>query len=107
MTYDEGLVERVRDVLAVRPDVREKKMFGGHGFLVDGALACSASSRGGLMVRVPEAEAAGLTAQPHVAPFEMRGRTMRGWLHVDAAGLDDEELRDWVDRGVGAALASR
>jgi hypothetical protein len=29
MAYDEGLAERVREVLADVPDVTEKKMFGG------------------------------------------------------------------------------
>ena len=29
MAFDEGLAERLRDVLADVPDVTEKKMFGG------------------------------------------------------------------------------
>jgi hypothetical protein len=31
----------------------------------------------------------------------MGGRTMRGWLHVDAAAVAaDEDLRRWVELGV-------
>ena len=35
MTYDEGLAERIRDLLAGEPGITEKKMFGGLAFLVD------------------------------------------------------------------------
>jgi hypothetical protein len=32
--------------------------------------------------------------------MEMRGRTMRGWLRVDAGDVTtDEELARWVERG--------
>lgn len=37
-------------------------------------------------------------------PMEMRGRSMDGWLRVDAEDVaDDGALREWVDRGVGYA----
>ena len=45
-----------------------------------------------------------LTAQPHVSRFEMRGRAMDGWLRIDPEGLEtDDDLRRWVDVGVGYA----
>jgi TfoX/Sxy family transcriptional regulator of competence genes len=34
MAYDEELAERVRDVLAARSDVSERKMFGGIAFMI-------------------------------------------------------------------------
>ena len=42
MAYDEGLVERLRLVLASRHDVVEKKMFGGLTFLWSAAACASA-----------------------------------------------------------------
>lgn len=36
MAYDEGLAERIREVLADFPNVTEKKMFGGLCLLVSG-----------------------------------------------------------------------
>ncbi|MFL6168686.1 MAG: TfoX/Sxy family protein [Ornithinibacter sp.] len=97
------LVDRVRDHL---PAAQEKTMFGGTGFMVDGALACSASERG-LLVRVgPDAQAA-LLEQDGVAPMVKGGRTSRGWVHVDPQVVaDDAALREWLDRGVAAARAS-
>lgn len=38
MSYDEDLADRVREVLATRTDVVEKKMFGGLCFMVGGAI---------------------------------------------------------------------
>ena len=34
MAYDEGLAQRVREALAEQPELVEKEMFGGVGFMV-------------------------------------------------------------------------
>ena len=39
MAYDEGLAERLRDALADRDDVAEKRMFGGIAFMVRGHMS--------------------------------------------------------------------
>ena len=52
MAYDERVAERVRELIAVRPDVVEKKMFGGLGWMLRGNMAVGAMGRGGLLVRV-------------------------------------------------------
>lgn len=104
MTYDVELADRIREVVAAEPGLTEKRMFGGLAFLLDGHLAVSASSRGGLLLRVDPAETQALLAPPHVDRFEMRGREMDGWLRVDAAAVGtDDELRDWVGHGVAYA----
>jgi TfoX/Sxy family transcriptional regulator of competence genes len=101
MAYDEHLAERVRTQLRHRDDLEERQMFGGLAFMVGGHMAVTASSRGGLMVRCDPAAAEEHLAAPGVVPFEMGGRTMRGWLHVDAAAVAaDEDLRRWVELGV-------
>ena len=51
MAYDEELAERVRKVLGRRRGVREKKMFGGLAFMVNGHMACGVQGDD-LMVRV-------------------------------------------------------
>ncbi len=101
MTYEEQLAERLREVVAGEPGVTEKKMFGGLAFLVDGHLALAASSRGGLMLRVDPERTEDLITEPHAEPFEMRGREMKGWLHVAAAGVEsDDALERWADLGL-------
>ena len=79
----------------------EKRMFGGLAFLINGNLAVSASSRGGLLLRVDPAETDALLEKPHTRPFEMRGRVMQGWLLVHTDGLRTKrQLERWVGRGI-------
>jgi TfoX N-terminal domain len=96
VAYDEELADRLRELLAGEPGVEEKRMFGGLAFLIGGHMAIAASGQGGLLARVDPAETDELLPQPHVAPFEMRGRPMDGWLRVDAA----DDPAPWVRRGV-------
>ena len=82
----------------------EKEMFGGLAFLINGNMAVSASSHGGLLLRVDPAETEALVREPHVQPFVMRGRSMDGWLRVDPAGVGGKrELQRWIERGVVCA----
>jgi len=102
MVYDETLADRIREAVHGEPGLTEKRMFGGLAFLVDGNLAVSASSKGGLMLRTDQAES--LVNEPSVRRVEMRGREMAGWLRIDAAALGtDDALRRWVSHGVATA----
>lgn len=102
MAYDIELADRLRELLTGEPGVVEKRMFGGLAFMVAGHLAVSASGRGGLLVRVDPAQTDALVAEPRASRFEMRGREMDGWLHIDVdADATDDELNRWVERGVG------
>jgi TfoX/Sxy family transcriptional regulator of competence genes len=98
MAYDEELAERIRR--RVR-GATEKKMFGGLAFLVGGNMAVAASGQGGLLVRVDPEEGAKLVETTNAEPMEMRGRQMAGWLRVVVTS--DDELAQWVDRGVAYA----
>ncbi len=102
--YDEDLANRVRELVADDPDLTEQRMFGGLAFLVGGNMSVAASGQGGLIVRVDPEDTDALVAKPHVQPFEMRGRPMRGWLRVDSEGLRTKrQLEPWVRRGVAYA----
>lgn len=104
MAYDEDLADRVRALLGDEPEVTEKRMFGGLAFLVAGRMAVAAGSEGGLLLRVDPDQAETLLADPHASPQVMRGRPMTGWLHVQVdAEMTDDDLRRWVDHGVGYA----
>jgi hypothetical protein len=104
MAYDEALADRVRTTVSGEPDLTEKRMFGGLGFLIGGHLAVSASSQGGLLLRVDPAESESLVDEPAIRRFEMRGREMDGWLRVDPAVVEtDAQLRRWVAHGVAYA----
>ena len=103
--YDEVLAGRVRSLVGGRADVVEKRMFGGLAFLVGGHMSVGVSgTQGGLMVRVAKEDTERMLAEPGARPFEMHGKGAAGWLLVDPGALDDDdELRQWVDVGVGYA----
>ena len=89
-----------------RPDLTEKKMFGGLAFLIGGNMAVAASGQGGVLVRVDPEESDALVATTPAEPMEMRGRSMAGWPRVDTAAVaDDTALTEWVERGVGYAAS--
>ena len=99
MAYDEELAERVRDVLAMRENVVERKMFGGLAVMLAGNMACGVLAED-LIVRIgPQAYESAL-AKPHARPFEFTGRPMKGFVVVGPEGVaDDEALAEWVESG--------
>lgn len=104
MAYDEGLAQRVREMLEDRDGFEAKQMFGGIGFMLQGNMCCGVSIEG-LIVRVGPDQHDEALAQPHTAEFGPAGRTMRGWVTVAPEGLDeDEALSEWVRQGVEFAL---
>ena len=104
MAYDEELASRLRRILRGESGLTEKRMFGGLAFLIDGNMAVSASSKGGLLLRVDPEQTETLVEEAHVGRFEMRGREMNGWLRVDPEAVrTDTELRNWVRHGVDYA----
>jgi TfoX/Sxy family transcriptional regulator of competence genes len=104
MAYDEELAQRIRELIVHEPNLTEQKMFGGLAFLIGGNMSVGVSGQGGLLLRVDPDDTETLLAEPHAQPFEMRGRAMKGWLRVDAAGVQThDELAPWVERGVSYA----
>ena len=104
MAYDEALAGRIRALVAAEDAITEKKMFGGLAFLLNGNMAVAASGQGGLLVRVDPAASDALVVTTPAREMEMRGRSMAGWLRVDSADVDsDEVLAEWVERGVAYA----
>jgi TfoX/Sxy family transcriptional regulator of competence genes len=104
MAYDEDLADRIRALLGDRAGLTEKKMFGGLAFLIGGNMAIAASGQGGILVRVDPEKSDDLVATTPAEPMEMRGRSMTGWLRVDAGDVADEAaLAEWVERGAAYA----
>ena len=104
MAYDEALAGRIRELVAGEEGLTEQRMFGGLAYLVGGNMAVAASGQGGLLVRVDPGESDALVAGSEAYPMEMRGRSMAGWLRVDAGDVsDDAALSEWVVRGTAYA----
>jgi TfoX/Sxy family transcriptional regulator of competence genes len=106
VAYDEDLANRIRELLGSERGIEEKRMFGGLAFLVNGNMSVAVSGQSGLLVRVPREDTDKLLARSHVSPMVMAGREARGWLRVDADGVQTKrQLQGWVTRGVGYARA--
>lgn len=98
MSYDEGLAERVREVMSDRPDVSEKKMFGGLCLLVSGNMCCGILGDT-LMARVGPDQYDECLMLPHARQMDFTGRPLKGMLYVDPEGIaEDDELKAWIDR---------
>ena len=108
MAYDPELAQRVRDRMIAVAGVSEKKMFGGLAFLTSGTMTVGCYGDG-LIARIDPEAMDEAVAEPGVRPFEMGGRTMRGWVLVAGERLTDDELERWIDRARGyvATLPSK
>jgi TfoX/Sxy family transcriptional regulator of competence genes len=105
MAYDEKLAERIRNVLAPRVGLSERKMFGGLAFMLNGNMCCGLTADA-LMVRVGPDRFEEALAEPHARPMDFTGRPMKGMVYVDpAAYASDEGLAAWVKRGVDFAAS--
>lgn len=100
MAFSEALAERIRQRLARRKNVEEKKMFGGIGFLLNGNMLVGVW-KDSLIVRLGPDEGDEALKEPHVRPFDITGRPMKGWVLVEPGGVkEDDQLNDWIQRAV-------
>lgn len=104
MAYDEVLSGRIRAILSNQPNLVEKKMFGGVGFLIQGNMAAGVH-KDMLVVRVGPDDYEQTMNLPHTRPFDMTGRAMKGWVLVEPAGFESQvDLTQWVQSGLDFAL---
>ena len=105
MAYDEGLAQRVRELLEEKPGYNEKKMFGGVCYLLNGNMACGILKED-LIVRIGPEKYENSLKSPHTRKFDVTGKTMKGWVMVSYEGHEsDKDLFEWVQRGVNYALS--
>lgn len=97
MAYDEGVAQRVREIVGTRPGVTERKMFGGiafmsHGHMFIGVLGDT------LMARIGPTAYPNVLKKPHVREMDFTGKPMKGYVFVDPGGFEsDAELESWVN----------
>jgi TfoX/Sxy family transcriptional regulator of competence genes len=101
VAFDEGLAQRVREALASRESVSERRMFGGLAFLVDGKMFVGISGSK-LMARVGTERYRDALSLPHAREMNFTGKPMKGYVYVDPSGLtEDRDLLAWVSWCVG------
>jgi hypothetical protein len=105
MAYDEGLAQILRDALADRSGITEKRMFGGLCFMWNGNMLCGVH-RGGGMARVGKANHAAALEIDGVTPMSFTGQPMGGMVDLTEDLIADDARRAAVlalaDAFVGA-----
>ena len=100
MAYDEALAERIRQALARRKNVEEKRMFGGICFLLNGNILVGVW-KDSLIARLGPEQGDEALLEPHVKVFAITGKPMKNWILVEPEGVvDDKQLTDWIQRAV-------
>ncbi len=93
MPYNPALDEKLQHFSARWPGVERKKMFGGTGYLSAGNMVAGVH-KDLLVLRVgPETEQE-LLKQPWCRPMDLTGKSMKGWLLIEAEGWDNEDRLD-------------
>lgn len=103
MAYDEGVAHRVRESLEDRPDLSERKMFGGLCFMLGGNMCCGIVGDE-LMLRVGPDRYEDTLSRPHAREMDFTGRALKGMVYVAPAGFgSDEALEEWLRPAVDFA----
>ncbi len=98
MVFSTSLAARVRQAIGHDRAIVEKRLFGGLGFLQRGNLLVAIWGTS-LIVRVGVVRAAEFLQEPFIRPFDVTGKPMKGWIVVDAEGLDTNvQLAEWIER---------
>ncbi len=98
MAYSDSLARRVRDLVARRRGITEKKMFGGVCFLRNGNILVGVW-KDSLIARLGPDQGDKALTEPHFVEFDITGRPMKGWVMIESDGVEsDERLNDWIQR---------
>ena len=100
MAFDESLAARIRDTLARKKGLEEKKMFGGVCFLLNGNMLVGVWKEF-LIARLGPDQGDEALLEPHVRKMDITGKPMKGWVLVEPEGVeDDDQLKEWIQRAM-------
>ena len=98
MAFDERLDTRVGAILSATAGVSSRKMFGGVCHLLHGNMVAGVWKEF-LILRLGEGAANFARELPHVRPFDITGRPMKGWVMIEPAGMrTSAQLNKWLEQ---------
>src|SRR5258708_24524023 len=107
MALSESLAARIRDALARKKGVEEKKMFGGVGFLLNGNLLVGVR-KDSLLVRLGPEQGDEALLEAHVSEFKIGGRgAVKGWGRGGLAGGQGGAQLKGGGQGAGKVVGER
>ena len=103
MTYHQQVADRLRQALAGKAGITEKKLPGGLAFLLHGNMVCVVINSD-LVVRLGNEQGEWALSQEHVRPIDFAGKPMKSMVYVAAAGFaDSTRLTQWLDKAISFA----
>lgn len=103
MPYNERIDKRISEVIKPLQQTQSKKMFGGVCHLIRGNMFCGVY-KDFLILRLGVEKAADALQQPHTKPFDITGKSMKGWVMVSEEGFKTQTaLNTWLEMAVAFA----
>ena len=99
MASDNELAANVRTALAGAGTLREVKMFGGIGFMLNGNMVAAASKRG-MLARVGRDRQGDALKHKGTRPMVMRGKTLQDYVYLDPPALTSRTLQELLGLAV-------
>ena len=98
MAYDERLDARIGEVVSGWAGISSRQMFGGVCHLLHGNMVAGVWKEF-LILRLGEDAADYARELPHVRPFDITGRPMKGWVMIEPAGIrSSAQLKKWLEQ---------
>lgn len=98
MPYNEQIEARIKKIMTRWKNIDQKNMFGGVCHLLNGNMVCGVY-KDFLILRLGEEKAHKALSLPHVKPFDITGRPMKGWVMVGQKGFKaDKDLADFLNQ---------
>ena len=95
MPFNKGIDKKVAQAIKAWGTTR-KKMFGGTCYILNGNMLCGVY-KDYLILRLGEDQANKAMESEDVSPFNITGRSMKGWVMVGESGLGGKKLADWLE----------
>jgi len=96
MPFSEHLDHRALTIVNKWQNITRKKMFGGVCYLMNGNML-GGVYEGCLIVRIGEVKQNEALKKPNVRPFDITGRSMKGWVMVEPKGCEGKHLIKWLE----------
>lgn len=98
MPYNEQIETRIKKTISRWKNADHKNMFGGVCHLLHGNMFCGVY-QDFLILRLGEENGNKALSLPHVKPFDITGKPMKGWVMVKQDGFqDDHDLANWLNQ---------
>ena len=98
MPYNGHIERRIEKIISPWQNTDHKNMFGGVCHLLNGNMFCGVY-KDFLILRLGEERGNKVLTLPHVRPFDITGKPMKGWVMVEQDGFQaDDDLARWLSQ---------